>query len=144
MDQQFWTHAIGAIATHAWARQTGPWALPSLFYGLSPRQIEKALFKNEIAHARVKLRAREQALTRATIKARESKLDGRQARLDKMQESLKRTRDNAAKIEAERAEKARTEREKRARLDAQRIAMNGASRSGTATAYNRLYSVIKR
>jgi hypothetical protein len=138
-----WITILGAIGAHAWAGQTGMWAIPALL-PRSARARERVLFRNEIAHAKIKLAKREQAIARAAIAARSVKLDTRQSKIDLMQASVQRTRDNQAKRDAERAEIARLARDKEVRLRAQKLAMNSASVSGTRSGFDRLYNSTRR
>ena len=137
--EQGWIGLLGQIGLDAWARGTGMWALPAIL-PTSAKARERALFRNEIAHARIKLARREQALARSAIKARESRLDSRATKIDRMVASVARTREQARKRDAERAEKARISRDKEIRLRAQKLAMNGASASGTRAGFDRLYN----
>jgi hypothetical protein len=138
-----WITVLGAIGAHAWASQTGMWAIPALL-PRSARARERTLFRNEIAYARIKLAKREQQIARETIATRAAKLDTRASKLDRMKASLARTRDTQAKRDAERAEVARLARDKEARLRAQKLAMNSASVSGTRTGFDRLYNSTRR
>ena len=143
MDQKFWPEIIGRNAGLQWASGTGMWALAAIL-PRSAKQREKALFRNEIAHAKVKLARREQALARATIAARTAKLDSRESSVKRMQDSLKRTQDQTSKRDAERAEKKRLADLKASELRAQKQLMNqGASFYGTRAAFNDLSSHLK-
>lgn len=133
-----WLGLLAWIGRDAAISAGGMWALPCML-PTSARARERALFRNEIAHARVKLDRREKALARATIAARTVKIVSRESRLDRMKASLARTQADQAKREAEKAEKARVARDKELRLRAQKLAMNGASVSGTRTAADNLY-----
>lgn len=142
MEATVWWHEIlGKIAVTQWSAGAGMWALPAIFRGMSPRQREKALFRNEIAHAKSKLQARERALARATVAARATKLESRESRVARMTASVARTREAHAAREAERDTKAREAALKAAKLQAQKQLMNaGGSVYGTRTAFDRLYA----
>lgn len=116
---------------------------------MTPKKREKALFANEISHARVKLAAREKRIARAEIAARASKLDSRETRVQKMQNKVDLARESRESRDKIRAEKTRADREKRDRLAAQKFAMNAAARaitgssvSGTRTAFDNLSGAL--
>jgi uncharacterized protein with von Willebrand factor type A (vWA) domain len=143
MDQKFWPEVLGRIAGLQWASGTGMWALASIL-PRNAKQREKALFRNEIAHAKLKLARREKALARATIAARTAKLDSRESKVERMKASLQRTQDQTSKRDAERAEKKRLADLKASELRAQKQLMNqGASFHGTRAAFDDLSSHLR-
>ncbi len=139
---EHWITSIAAIAKHAWTGQTGMWAIPALLPH-APKAREKALFRNEIAHAKLKLQRREQAIARQTIEAKSAKIDTKAARLDRMRASLERTREQDARRDAERVARETQAHEKEIRLRAEILLRNGSA-SGRATVIGRYLGAIKR